>query len=209
MDTYFNRVDFDGVSLAAEAYHDDQVIKERFGYNVKKAGVTPINFIAENDSDDTLIILPGPTMRDAKGQVWDLLPQHVVVNRVSEFTGSAGVSGRDGVSRTAKGAVVGAVLGAALGIATGSNVGAAMGKGAAMGGAVGAGSAIMGVGGKDRTGEVAADYSNLAALQNILEPGQSTHGLLYFPGEADRPTRLNLKVRIGHDGKTKTVVLPL
>jgi hypothetical protein len=118
------------------------------------------------------------------------------------------MTGSEGVKRTAKGAILGAVLGAAIGVATGTNVGEAAGKGAAVGGAVGVTSAVLG-GGKDSTPEVAQDYDDLAFDHFVVAPGERVHGLLYFPGEASRPTRLTLEVKPGEDNKTKTLALPL
>ncbi|MDR1606943.1 MAG: hypothetical protein LBT38_00835 [Deltaproteobacteria bacterium] len=205
---YSNRTDVGGAIIAAEALYDDQLLEKRFGYNLKKAKVIPVNLIVQNNTDETLIILPGAILSDANRDNWDLLPQNVIIDRVSKYTGS-GVSLEDGVGRTAKGAVVGAILGAAVGIATGTNVGAAAGKGAAVGGAVGASSAILGVGGEDNAPRVAADYTNLSLNQTTLGPGDSTHGLLFFPGEAGRPIKLTLRIRIGGEEQAKTVALPL
>jgi hypothetical protein len=64
------------------------------------------------------------------------------------------------------------------------------------------------MGGQDSSGQVAKDYSDLAFDQSEVFPGESSHGLMYFPAEAKRPTRLTFKIKIGQ-GKTKTVGLPL
>lgn len=206
VDSYFNHLEIHDVFLAAEAIYDDKLLEERFGYNLKKAGVIPVNLLVDNRGEEVTLILPGVTLTDAKGQSWDILPQNVVVNRIGDYT--SGVTAEQGLGRTAKGALVGAILGAAIGVATGTSVGEAAGKGAAVGGAIGVGSAVLGAGGEDSTAEVARDYSSLALNHSAVEPGENTHGLLYFPAEADRPTRLNLKVKIG-EGKTQTIGLPL
>jgi hypothetical protein len=206
IDAYYNHLAIDGAIVAAEALYDDKTLEERFGYNLKKAGVIPVNLLAENDGEDTLVLLPGPRMTDAKGQIWELLPQDVVVRRIGDYT--SGVTAKQGLARTAKGALVGAILGAAVGVATGTNVGEAVGKGAAIGGAAGVSTAVLGMGGEDSSADVASDYTTLAMRQSSVAPGESTHGLLYFPAEADRPVKLTMKVKIG-EGKTQTLALPL
>ncbi|MDR2142604.1 MAG: hypothetical protein LBR11_12630 [Deltaproteobacteria bacterium] len=207
---YANRKDVQGAIIAAEAIYDDRLLTERFGYNLKKAGVIPVNLIIQNNGDNVLVLMPGTEMKDENGADWDVLPQDRVIRRVADYT-RGGVSTKEGVGRTLKGAIAGAVLGAAVGVATGSNVGSAAGKGAAIGGALGVSSSVLGMGGKDNTAEVAQDYSSLALQQSSVGPGESVHGFLFFPSfpsEASRPVLLTLKVRSGQ-GKTQTVSLQL
>ncbi|MDR1396012.1 MAG: hypothetical protein LBK52_07580 [Deltaproteobacteria bacterium] len=207
IDTYYNRTAAGSGSVAAEAFYDDNQLIQLFGYNIRKAGVLPVRLMADNRGPDMLTILPGATLTDARGQTWELLPQDVVIRRIDQYTGS-GVSGSDGVRRTAKGAVAGAILGAAVGVVTGTNVGSAAGKGAAAGGAIGATSAILGIGADgDKTGEISRDFSNMALQQSSVGPGEEIRGLLYYPAEADRPVRLNLKVSSGQ--QVQSLALPL
>ncbi|MDR1871586.1 MAG: hypothetical protein LBS60_06605 [Deltaproteobacteria bacterium] len=204
-EAYSNHIDTGEATYAAEYFPDEKALTDRFGYNLYKAGVLPINLVLQNHGEDNLVILPGPTVTDSKGQIWELLPQDVVLQRINDYT--SGVTPGEGVARTAKGAVVGAILGAAVGIATGTNVGSAAGKGAAIGGAIGVSSAILGQG-KDQSGDIAKDYTNLSLQQSSLGPDEIAHGLLFFPAEVERPVRLTLRVKIGEE-KPKTVALPL
>jgi hypothetical protein len=206
--SYSNLTDVGTGSFAAEAFFDDRLITETFGYNLKKAGVIPVRILVENRGDTDVSVLPGSTVTDARGQTWELLPQDIVYQRIDAYT-SGGVSGQEGIRRTATGAVVGGILGAAVGVATGTNVGSAAGTGAVIGGAVGASSAILGIGDtQDKSAAIVRDFSNLSLQQSVVAPDETVRGLLYFPGESDRPVKLNLKVKIGQN-KSQNVVLPL
>ncbi|MDR1083505.1 MAG: hypothetical protein LBP22_01295 [Deltaproteobacteria bacterium] len=207
IESYRNLTEIGYASIAAEALADGRQLTDTFGFDLKAAGVQPVRLLIQNDDDVDLTILAGSTLTDARGQIWELLPQNVVFDRIDRHTG--GSSFEEGAGRTVKGAVIGAILGAAVGVATGTNVGSAVGKGAAVGGAIGASSAILGIGmNDDKSGAIVRDFSDMAIKPSSVAPGESVRGFLFFPGESDRPVKLNLKVKIGKQ-KTQRLALAL
>jgi hypothetical protein len=207
LDSYQGKVSGQGVVAGAVAYYDSKQLDQLFGFDLKKAGVVPVQVHLRNTGSRPLIVEPGSTIVDQAGNTWDVLPSTVVFDRIDKYT-SGSLSMGEGAKRTALWGLAGAVVGAAVGVVSGTNVGEAVGKGAAAGAAAGASSAIMGLGDKDDTsGQVVRDFSSRSIDQTTIAPGDEAHGFLYFPAESKQPRTLNLKVSEG--GAHQTLQLAL
>ncbi len=197
-----NRVEFDnGLKIAARAFIDSETAAQSFGFNIRKAGILPVQVTFQNDSRQTVSIQPDQTfLIDDSSQAWPLLSLEQTYRRSKKYV-EAG--------ETLKGAAVpslllgtaGAVAGAAIGIVSGSNVGEAIGKGAAIGTATGA---IAG-GGRSYTEtgrEIREDLLNKRLGNETVQPRQLAYGVLFFPGtpeyEAQSASRLRLSLKIGN-----------
>ena len=206
---YPNNVNAAGVTVGAEAYADRAAAKEAFGFDVKKAGLLPVQVVMDNKSGDTVQIMLDQTfLVDNNNRYWNLIPNKAAVERVTKATQSGEI-----LSGAAKGAgwgaATGAVLGAAFGVLTGENVADAAGKGAAVGAA---GGAVYG-GGKRGT-----DPQKPRTIENDLRdkglegkviPEQSlANGFLFFPAEAQSARELRLQIRANRSGNLYTLSLP-
>jgi hypothetical protein len=193
-----DHVEVAGVKLLAQPYVDKKEAKEVFGFDIRGAGLLPVRFVIDNQSDDTVQVIPGQTLLvDAQGNAWPLLSAEQAYRRVK---------GKVEVGETFLGAAkpatllgaAGAVAGFAIGVLTGENLGETTSKGAVLGAAAGA----VG-GGATRYDSLGSQVSNDLARQSLqnrrVGRGELAYGYLFFPGdkEALSAKTLRLGVRIG------------
>ncbi len=199
-----------GAQIAAEAYADAATAKGVFGFDIRKAGLLPVQVVIDNAGEDALEISPSQTfLVDASGNYWNLLDNRTAYRRVSESTEYANVSGEAGKSAF-WGALGGAVIGGAIAIVGGENVGKGMGKGAVVGGA--AGSVIGGADAlqsNDAEYRISRDLGSKALANRPIRPGELGRGFLFFPGEAPSAKQLRLQVEAVRTGKLYTLLLDL
>lgn len=200
----------DGAQVAAEAYAEPKRAEDVFGFDIRKAGLLPVQVVIDNRGSSTLEVVPGQTfLIDAAGNYWNLLDRHTAYERVegsSEYARIAKGSGRTALL----GAAGGAVLGAAIGILTGKSVGEALGKGAAAGAA---GGALLGGVGSATSGEeprqISRDLANKNLENRAIKPGILGRGFLFYPGEAPSASQLRLQLRDVDSGQLYNVTLAL
>jgi hypothetical protein len=196
-DGYRDRVAFPEGSAGAYAYYDSAELIGDFGFDLKKAGVIPVQLRLENDFGSSPLTLTEATLADQSGRLWEVLPSDVVFRRLDEHT-SGGLSAGDGARRTLLWGLAGAAVGAAVGAIGGGSVAEAAGKGAAAGAGIGVASVLVGSENDDeKSYDLQRDFSRRSLAHATVAPGDSANGLLYFPAEASRPVKLNLKLRAG------------
>jgi hypothetical protein len=199
-----------GAQIAAQAYVEPAAAKQMFGFDIRKAGLLPVQVIIDNAGEDSLEINPKQTfLVDAEGNYWNLLDNRTAYRRVSESTEYANVTDEAGKSAF-WGALGGAVVGGAIAIVGGDNIGEAMGKGAVIGGALG-----TVTGGAEALQSPEAEYQisrdlGTKALENRpIRPGELGRGFLFFPGEAKSASQLRLQVEAIRSGKLYTLIIEL
>ena len=206
-EAYQNASKVAGATIAARAYDDPGVAKEAFGWDIRGAGLYPVQVIFDNLSDHSLEIEPSQTfLIDNQQNLWPILDSRLAYDRAAEKTET---------SRIAKGAVkpallsgaAGALVGAAIGIVTGENVLEAAGKGAAVGGAVGAtlgmGAAAASEG--EARAAISEDLAEKSLENNPVPPRSIAHGFIFFPGEAAGAEELRLHLRVVETGEVHAV----
>jgi len=199
-----------GAQIAAQGFADEGEAKKVFGFNIRKAGLLPIQVVVDNQGSHGLTVVPEQTfLIDTQGNMWNLLDRRTAYQRVEKSTEYASIgkgAGRGGMF----GAAGGALVGAALGILTGENVGTAAGKGAAVGGA---GGAVIG-GAQSATSpeagrDISRDLANKQLENRTISPGMLGRGFLFFPGEAPSASGVRLQLREEDTGQLHTVILSL
>lgn len=199
-----------GANVVGDAYDNPARAREAFGFDIAGAGVLPIQVVFDNRGADPIEIVPNQTfLVDAKGQLWDVLDRTVAYNRIEKKTGWGEIAPGAGKGALLGGAA-GAIVGAAIGIVTGGRIGEAIGKGAAVGGAGGA--VIGGAQGATETDtrKTIRDDLRNRSLENKPIPAQAlSHGILYFPAEAQQATQLRLQVKNSRTGELRTLDLQL
>lgn len=205
---YGNSVNVAGIIIGAEAFADQAAAKEAFGFDIKKAGLLPVQVVMDNRDGSVFEVVTEQTfLVDNNSRYWNLIPNYIAVERVTEATQTGAILGGAGKG-AAWGAASGAVLGAAFGILTGENVWDSAGKGAAAGAAGGAvyGGAQAGTDpGRERT--IAEDIRE-KGLEGKLIPEQSlVNGFLFFPAEALSAWELRLQIRNVQSGTAHSAFL--
>lgn len=199
-----------GAQVAAQGYGDVAEAKNAFGFDIRSAGLLPVQLVMDNQGTHPLEIVAEQTfLVDTQGNYWNLLDRKTAYQRVEGSTDYARM-GKGAGKGTLLGAAGGAVLGAAIGILTGENVGEAIGKGAAVGAAGGAviGAAQAGTSGEEER-KISTDLANKSLQNRSIQPGMLGRGFLFFPGEAPTAKALRLQLKETDTGNVHTVMLAL
>lgn len=209
-EAYANKQEIGGAIIGAEAYADQVDAKEAFGFDIRGAGLLPVQLVMNNLSGGTMQIVTEQTfLVDDKGRYWQVVPNHVAVDRVEKSTQLAAL-GKGAGTGALWGAAGGAILGAAIGIVSGKNVGNIMGKGAALGGAAGA---VIGTSKEasstDRQATILNDIRSKGLENRAIPTEYLANGFLYFPGEAKAAKAIKLQLKERESGKVHTATINL
>ena len=200
--SYANAVGVAGATVAAEAFADPKKAEEAFGFDVRGAGMLPVEVVFDNEGPHSLKINAGQTfLEDEKGNLWPILDDKTAYDRTTKYAQTKQVV-KEGAYSGLLGAAAGAVIGAAIGIVSGGKVGEALGRGAAAGAA---GGAVLGgvkgySEGDDARRTVINDFKN-KSLENKPISGGLAYGFLFFPGEAQSAKELRLQLVETDTGK--------
>jgi hypothetical protein len=206
---YPNATEVVGATVAARAYADVEEAKEAFGFDIRSAGLYPVQVIFDNTGDHSLQVEPSQTfLVDGGGNLWPIIDSGLAYDRVTKKSEMSRIGGA-GVKTGLLTGAAGALLGAAIGIVSGENVLAAAGKGAALGGAIGAtaGGAHAATSGADARAEIAQDLRGKSLENKAISPGSIAHGFIFFPGEAQGTGELRLQLRVIETGDLSTIRL--
>jgi hypothetical protein len=210
-EAYTNRQQVDRISIAGEGYANKDVAEKAFGFDIRGAGLLPVQLVMDNKGKNTLEIVTGQTfLIDQDNRYWPVVPNHVAVERLEKSTQLASIFGKGAGKGALLGAAGGAILGAALGIVSGKSIGGVVGKGAALGAAGGA--VIGGVKegtSPERERTIIDDIRDKGLENKAVPPDYLANGFLFFPGEATSAKEIRLMLRERETGATKTVNLVL
>lgn len=204
-----NAISIHGLQVAALSFMDPDAAEKAFGFNIRKAGLVPVQISFQNDGDQAARVLSEQTfLIDSKNQAWPINTLARTYDRIETY-----VEAGEAMSGAAKPALLmgaaGAVAGLAIGIIVNENIAEAMGKGAAIGAAAGAvaGGAEGYANAKDK---IRTDLRAKSLSNRQILPNQIAYGVIFFPGfpEEAQDARL-LKLTISFEGKVETVNLLL
>ncbi len=206
---YINYQDVTGLKVGAEAFVDPKQAKDAFGFDVRAAGLLPVQVVLDNKSGQRVEVVSGQTfLIDDTNRYWKILTTKEAVDRVEKAT-QAGAIGSGAGKGALYGAAVGSILGLALGIVSGRNVGEAALKGGALGAAGGAviGGASKAGDAKEREYKISDDVRDKGIEGKVYPPETLASGFIFFPGEAPSARELRLQVRMRESGRVQTLNL--
>jgi len=207
---YPNMVSIDDAQIAAEAYVDETQAKDAFGFDIRGAGMLPVQVVFDNQGSHALEINGTQTfLEDQSGNLWPILSSKIAYERATKYAETKQIF-KEGAYHGFLGAAAGSIIGAAVGIVTGENVLETAGKGAAVGAAGGATiGGVKGYASGDARREIISDLED-KSLQNVpVEPKSIAHGFLFFPGEATSAKELRLQLVEKDTGKVHILNLDL
>lgn len=193
---YPNATAVAGATLAAKAYDNTEEATAAFGFDIRGAGIFPVQVIFDNTGNHPLEILTDKTLLvDQENNLWPILDERMAYDRLSKKTELGKV-----LPEAAKGGFLvgaaGAVIGAAIGIVTGTNVAAAAGKGAAIGAAAGITmGGAKGMGESDVRQQIQEDLRNRSLEKRAVAAHEVAHGFIFYPGEAKKAKELRISIR--------------
>lgn len=208
---YSNYQNADGLIVGAEAFSDKKGAEDAFGFDIRGAGILPVQIVLDNRSGQGVELVSGQTfLIDGSSRYWKILSNQEAVDRLEKAT-EIGAIGKGAGRGAAFGAAAGALLGLALGIVSGRNAGESAVKGGIIGGA---GGAV--IGGADKAGDdrqrqykIANDVRDKGIEGKVMQTESIANGFIFFPGEAETVKELRLQLRYRKSGIVKTVNLRL
>jgi uncharacterized protein YcfJ len=204
-----NAVFFDGAIIAARSFSVTEA-KEAFGFDIRSAGIFPVQVSFDNKSNHSLTIVADQTfLIDEESNVWPILDQSMAYDRLAKKTELGRVAPEAVKSGLLLGAA-GAAIGAAIGIVTGTNIGEAVGKGAAIGAA--AGLTVGGAQGMDNSDvkyKIKEDLQSRSLRYRAIKSGELAYGFIFYPGEIKSAKVLRLQLRANNTGQISTFNMKL
>jgi len=201
-DSFDNATSVGGAQIGAKAYVNGDEAKEAFGFDIRKAGMLPVQVVFDNQGESQFEINGDQTfLEDDQGNLWPILSNKIAYERATKYAETKEMF-KEGAYKGALGAAAGAVIGAAIGIITNEGVGAAAGKGAAVGAAAGAtlgGAGAYGSGNARR--DIIQDLHDKSLQNTLIKPKSLAYGILFFPGEAKSAKKLRLQLIEAGSGK--------
>ena len=209
-ESFQNMVQVGGARIGAEAFADPAAAKAAFGFDVRGAGMLPVQLVFDNQGAHALEINPTQTfLEDRNGNLWPILTDKFAYERATKYAQTHQVF-KQGAYTGFLGAAAGAIVGAAIGIVSGEDVARTVGEGAAVGAAAGA---VMGgaagYAGNDARSAIVRDLNDKSLENKAIAPGDLSHGIIFFPGEAPSARQLRLQLKEQDTGKVHTVWLAL
>jgi hypothetical protein len=203
-----NSITVAGVTIGAEAFADQAAAREAFGFDIKEAGLLPVQVVMDNQGGSDFEVVGNQTfLIDNKNLYWNLIPNHTAVRRIAEATESGAILAGAGKG-AGWGTASGAVLGAAYGVVDGKNVAKTAGKGAVAGAATGAVYGGRQAGREAGRKRIIADDIRDKGLEGKSIPDQGmANGFLFFPAEAQSAREIRLQIRDMRSGKTHITLL--
>ena len=208
---YANFQDKYGLRVGADSFADVKQAEEAFGFNIRAAGLLPVQVVIDNKTGQAVEVVSGQTfLIDDTNRYWMVLSNRAAVERVQKAAEGGAIAGGSG-----KGAALvtpaEALLGLAIGIASDRNVDSAVVKGGVSGGAGGAviGGADKAGDDKQREARIANDIRDKGVEGKIMSPEALASGSIFFPGDVASATELRMQVRFRGDGRLQTLNLKL
>jgi hypothetical protein len=206
---YNNMVQINGAQIGGQAFVDTGKAYDAFGFDIRSAGMLPVQVVFDNQSPHALEINPAQTfLEDEKGNLWPILTDRFAYERATKYAQTNKIF-KEGAYSGFMGAAAGTIIGAAIGIVSGGDVARAAGEGAAAGAA--AGSVIGGASGvanaNDARQAVIGDLKEKSLQNKAITVGNLSHGIIFFPGEAKSAKQLRLQLKNQATGKLTTVFL--
>lgn len=207
---YPNASEVGGAVVAAQAYADPKEAKDAFGFDIRSAGMMPVQVVFDNQGPHPLEINGAQTfLEDLNGNLWPLLERETAYERATKYAQTEKIF-KEGAYHGFLGAAAGAVIGAAIGIVSGDNVASAAGKGAAVGAAAGGAlGGVKGYGSNDARRTIIDDLNRKTMQNKAVDPNSLSFGFLFFPGEAPSAKELRLQLKEADTGKIYTIRLKL
>jgi len=208
---YANYQNTSGLLVGAESFADPKQAEQAFGFDIRAAGLLPVQVVLDNKSGQGVEVVSGQTfLIDETNRYWKILTNREAADRVQKATDAGAIAAGAGKG-AAYGAAAGALLGLAIGVVSGRDVGSAVVKGGVLGGAGGAVIGGANKAGDDRQREykIADDVRDKGVEGKIMQSDSLASGFIFFPGEVASAKELRLQIKFRGDGRVQTLNLKL
>jgi len=205
---YPNAQNIAGATVGAKAYADTNEARETFGFDIRAAGMLPVQVVFDNQGTHPLEVNSSQTfLEDNEGNLWPVLASNIAYERATKYAQTKEIF-KEGAYHGFLGAIAGATIGAAIGIVTGQDVAEMTGKGAALGAASGA--VIGGAKGydaKEAQNKIIDDLKQKSLQSKPIQPNTLAYGIIFFPGEAKSVKQLRVQIVEKDTGTTHVLIM--
>jgi hypothetical protein len=203
-----NAVNLDGALIAAKSYVGVGEAFNAFGFDIRGAGVLPVQVVFDNKSEHPLIIIPDQTfLIDKENNAWPILSQTIAYERMSKAILRQNQNREAVRSGIAMGAASAAIT-AAVGIVTGTGVLSfvdATGKAATIGATAGVSiGEVRSIDSADTMFKIRDDLETRSLQYRAIKPGEFAYGFIFYPGEAKTAKVLRLQLKDNKTGQIYT-----
>jgi len=205
---YPNAVVIADAVIAAKSFDNKDEAGNAFGFDIRGAGILPVQVIFDNKGSHPLEIVPAQTfLVDEENNLWPILEEGLAYDRITKKT-ELGKVVPEGGKFGLLGGAAGGIIGAAVGIVTGTNVGTAASKGAAVGAAAGLTmGGAKGFSDDEVRYQIRDDLKTRSLAKRAVKPQEVAHGFIFFPGEAKKTKELRLQLKATDTGKLYSFTL--
>ena len=205
---YPNATEAADATIAAKSYDDKDEAGKAFGFDIRGAGILPVQVIFDNQGKHPLEIVPVQTfLVDVDNNLWQILNENLAYDRLAKKTELGNVL-PEGAKYGGLAGVAGGIIGAAMGIVSGRNVGDAAMKGAAVGAAAGLTlGGAKGLTDQEARYQIRDDLKARSLEKRAVKPQEVAHGFIFFPGEAKKAKELRLQLKAVDTGKIYSLTL--
>jgi len=205
---YPNAQNIAGATVGAKAYADTNEARETFGFDIRAAGMLPVQVVFDNQGTHPLEVNSSQTfLEDNDGNLWPILAGNIAYERATKYAQTKEIF-KEGAYHGFLGAIAGATIGAAIGIVTGHDVAEMTGKGAALGAAGGA--VIGGAKGYDAEkarSSIIDDLKQKSLQSKPIQPNTLAYGIIFFPGEAKSARQIRMQIVEKDTGTTHVLIM--
>lgn len=208
---YANYQNSYGLLVGADSYDDSMQAEQVFGFNIRAAGILPVQLVINNKSGQSVEVVAGQTfLIDETNRYWKILTTREALDRIKKTADAGAIA-----SNAGKGAVSGsaaeALLGHAIGVVSGRDAGPAVVKGAVLSGAGGGVISGASKAGDDqqRESRINEIIRDKGVEGKIMLAESLASGFIFFPGEISSAKELRLQVKFRGDGRVQILNLKL
>ena len=206
-ETSTNMVVVDGLKVSASVYINEAEAAKIYGFDIRNAGIMPVQITFQNDGSSSVRIEPDQTfLIDNQSNAWPILSLRKTYERTNKYV-DMGETAKGSAKPAFMAGAAGALAGLAIGIISDNSVGESMATGAVLGAA---GGAIAG-GAKaaaSSSRSIREDLADKSMKNSLIRPGQIAYGTLFFPGTlgSEAETARQLRLSLSFDNGTGQVV---
>ena len=194
-EAYNNAQTIGGAVIGARAFVDSKEASDNFGFNIREAGMLPVEIVIDNKGPHPLEINASQTfLVDKDDNLWPVLAKNFAYDRATRYA-QTNETFKAGAYQGFLGSVAGAAIGAAIGVLTGDNIVRSAGKGAVVGAAAaGVSGGVNAYNDNDARHAIIDDLQSKSMQTRPIMPGGLSYGFVFFPGEAKSAKQVRLQI---------------
>jgi hypothetical protein len=205
---YANYQDSSGLVVGAESFSDKTHAEKAFGFDIRKAGILPVQMVVDNKSGQSVDVVSGQTfLIDGTSRYWKILSNREAVDRIKKASDSGAIASSAGKGSAWRTTAL-AMMDLAMQIVSGRDRDTTPVKGGGEGVTTVSGTGKAGDD-KQREIKIAEDVRDKGIEGRILSANSLARGFIFFPGEVSSVSELRLQIKFRDSGRIQTLNLKL